>query len=439
MTVERTATRERIASTRRGSFRPLACLALCSVVWLGCGGTGEPTVDGIPASGPDGEWPQWRGPERTGVVQPSGPLATQWPEGEPKTLWRRDLGEGLGGIAVADGRAYALAARRSSEALVAFDARLGTELWRLDLGETFKDGHGNGPRSTPAVHEGTVYATGSRRIVAADASNGAELWTRPLGEAPQWGFSSSPLVDGELLIVHGTLDQPAESSPDERGAVIALDRATGATAWTAEPGHPGYSSPLIAEIAGRRHLVSFVAAGLLGLDPQTGERLWIHPWTTAYSVNAADPIILPGDRIFISAGYDSGSQLLQILADGEGFRVEEVWRTHRMKNHFSSSVLVGEHIFGFDNSTLQCLQVVDGKPCWRQRGFGKGSLITTGDHLLVLGDEGTLALVEASGDEYRELGRVQALEYGSWAPPSLAGQWIYLRNHDEIVSLNLAE
>lgn len=404
-------------------------LALLMFLPLGCGG--EEGVAGPPPShGPEGEWPQWRGPSRDGKVVSEG-LRGDWSEDGPAILWRRPLGEGFGAIAVAAERLLVLYADGRQESLAALDARSGETLWELPFGRTFRENHGDGPRTSPLVADGMVYSMGSRRLVAASLEDGGERWSRELDEPPQWGFSASPLLVDGRLIVQGWLK-------GEEGTVFALDPATGATLWAAESGHPGYASPLATELAGRRQILSFLASGLTALDPATGERLWQHPWSTAYGVNAADPVLVGDDRVFISSGYDSGACLVRVSADAEGAPIaEELWRERRMKNHFSSSVVVGNTLYGFDTANLVAFDLEEGEHLWRQRGLGKGSLIVAGEHLLVLGEEGQLVLVEPTPDAYHELGRLQILEHGSWTPPTLAGHWLFARDHHEIVAVDL--
>ena len=397
----------------------------------------RPVVHEGPVEGPGGEWPGWRGSQRDGTVTVEG-LDRRWENGEPKEIWRRKLGEGFGGIAVMDERAYVLFAKGNREFLTALDGLDGKELWRLELGETLSDRTGNGPRTTPAVVEGVVYALGTHQVVAVDADSGEELWAVGLAEPPLWGFSSSPLVVGEWVIFQAVVPSPGDDAA-EPAPVTALHRADGSVAWRAGRGPTGYASPLFTELFGRPKVLAFVGEELLALVPETGEVLWRHRWKTSYGVNAADPVLYPPNRIFLSSGYDTGGALLQVRDEGNGFRVEELWTTREMKNHFSSSVRHGDHLYGFDNATLKCLDLVDGSNCWRHRGFGKGSLVLADDLLIVLGDEGTLALVEPTPEGYQELGSVRALESGSWTPPSLAGRWLYLRDHREIVCLDLSD
>ncbi len=407
-------------------------LTLLALSWLACGEAPQPPS--LPANGPEGSWHQWRGPQRDGTAFSSDPQDAG-AFGTPKIIWRRPLGEGLGGIAIDDGKALVLAAKSGEEFLIALDAGNGDELWSTALGPTFLDGHGNGPRSTPLIADGRVYAHGSRFLVAADLSSGRLIWQLPLAAPPEWGFSASPLlVDGQLIVHSHLVSDPADDS-----AIWALHPESGEILWTSGSGHPGYASPLAAELAGQRQIVSFTGQELVGLHPATGQRLWSHRWTTSYSVNAADPIIFPGDRIFISSGYQSGAAMLHLSVDGAGtWQVEEIWRSRSMQNHFSSSVRVGDLLFGFDNATFKGISALDGQTLWRQRGFGRGSLIATDGGLAVLTEDGVLVLVASDPDGYRELARLEVLQGDVWTPPSLAGQWLYVRDHKDIACLNLA-
>lgn len=410
-------------------------LCLCAIAFLGiaCGETASPAPSSPPAEGPSGSWPQWRGPERDGTAQSQGLLGA-WQEGQPSVLWRQPLGEGLGGVAIHDGKVWALAAESQEEFLVALDARLGTPLWKTPLGSTFLDGHGNGPRTTPLVVDDRVFVHGSHQLAAVDAVTGKVHWKLPLAEPPEWGFSASPVWAGDRVVVHTHL------AGEHAGAtVVALAPEDGRVLWSAESGHPGYASPLFGELAGRPQIVSFIGPGLVGLDPDDGSRLWFQEWKTSYNVNAADPVLLPPDRIYLSSGYQNGAVMLRVEADDAGaLSLDEVWNSRSMKNHFSSSVRHGDHLYGFDNATFKAIAVHDGQTLWRQRGFGKGSLIVADDKLVVLTDDGALVLVNPSPDGYEELGRVQVLQGDSWTPPSLAGQWLYLRDHQDLVCLNLA-
>ena len=413
------------------------CLALTFLFLLGsCTSPDVLELEQSPVTGPAGEWPQWRGPQRDGRVPAQG-LLQEWREGaEPRQVWRRQLGEGFSSVTVAGGRAFTLFADDSREYLIALEARDGSELWRLDLGRKHLDGNGHGPRSTPLASEGVVYALSARaKLVAARIQDGKLLWQLDIrqrfsrGEDPAWGYSSSPLLEGGLLLIHGA----------QTGNVLALDRSSGQLVWSAEYGPVGYSSPIVARLAGRRQVVSLIGTLLVGLDLDSGRRLWSHPWRTFSAVNVGDPIPLGSDQVFISSGYNQGAALLRIRPAGKegGLAVEEVWASRVMRNHFNSSVAVGGYLYGFDNASLKCVRAADGRKMWAKRGLGKGSLIAAGHQLIVLGARGRLVLAEATPEEYRERGSIQVLTGVCWTPPTLAGQWLYLRNQREIVCLNL--
>ena len=182
--------------------------------------------------------------------------------------------------------------------------------------------------------------------------------------------------------------------------------------------------------AGRSH-----AAGVTAVTPAEGRLLWRHTWHTSYDVNAATPVFVAPDRIFISSGYDKGAALLRIKAGGAG--VEQVWQSRVMKNHMATSVLHQGHLYGFDAGILKCIEAASGESAWRKRGLGKGSLILADGHLFVLGEGGDLALVEATPIEYREKGRVEIFKSKCWTAPSLSGGKLYLRDEREIVCLDV--
>lgn len=384
-------------------------------------------------AGPTADWPQWRGPERNGVATSLEGLAEGFGAEYPAEVWRRPIGDGFAGIAVAGGVVYTLAADVDSEteSLLALAARTGEEQWAVSLGPTLMESHGNGPRSAPAVMDDTVYALGSQGRLLAVALDGSERWRFDFAPPPTWGYAASPLIEGDVVIVHGRLADGAA------GVVHGFDRTTGALEWSAGEGGVGYGSPLGVEIDGVRQVASFVGSGLIGVDPTTGDVLWRHPWDTSYDVNAAEPVVIAPDRLYLSSGYGVGAAVIEVSRDGEAWRVEEIWRGRQMKNHFSSSVLVDGVIYGFDNSVIKAIRAEDGLELWKARGFGKGSIVVSGEHLLVLGERGELGLVEANPEAFVELGRVRVLEGRSWTPPSVAGRWFFARNHDEIVALIL--
>ena len=380
------------------------------------------------------EWPQWRGPNRDGISQESG-LLKSWPEGGPKVLWRIPVGEGFSGISVSSGRAYTMFAEGDDEFVVCLDASNGKEIWRLRSGSKFKEGHGNGPRSTPTVDGDRVFALGAKgRLYALDVRSGEKMWEHDFvkefgSHVPPWGFSTSPLVEGDLLLV--------EVGGDPGKSVVAFDKKNGRVVWTSHTDKPAYSSPIAITSNEIRQIVFLTSKTLLSVSPKDGQVYWTYPWLVHDGINVATPIFVPEDKIFISASYDHGAVLLKMKAADDTMGVEEIWRSRVMKNHFNSSVLHRNYLYGFDNAILKCIEASTGEEQWAWRGFGKGSLTLADGHLIILGEKGKLALAEASTEADREKSSAQVLEGRCWTVPTLADGKLYVRNQEEMVCLNM--
>ncbi len=375
------------------------------------------------------DWPQYRGVSRDGISKETG-LLKSWPAEGPKVMWKVPIGEGYSGISVVQGRIYTMDARGSDEFVVCLDAGTGKEIWRFRLDSNFINDQGNGPRAQPTVDENMVYAFGAQgSLYALNASDGTKVWEHNQktleAKIPIWGYASSPLVEGNLLIL------PVGGA--EGNAVVAFDKAKGSIVWKSATDEPGYSSPLAVTVNGVRQIIVFSGTMLLSVSPTDGKVLWKYPWKTDWFVNAAVPIFIPSDKIFISTNYGHGAALLRVRTGG----VDEVWLTKSMKNHFNSSVLFDGHIYGFDNAILTCIDVSTGEEKWQKSGFGKGSLILADGHLIVLSERGQLVLAEATPEEYREKSTMQALQGKCWTQPTLSGGKLYLRNQKEMVCLQI--
>jgi len=377
------------------------------------------------------DWPQYRGPNRDGVSSETG-LLDEWPEGGPKELWRTSLGHGFSGISMSGGRIYTMLSEGSDEFVVCLDGATGQEIWRTRCGPIFKDRFGDGPRSTPTVDGELVFALGAHgELHAMSAADGKSVWSRDFpGEfgarTPQWGYSGAPLVEGKLLLM--------DVGGKRGSSIVAFDKKTGEEVWRSQNDKAGYSAPIAMTVSGRRQVVFFTATALVSVSPEDGTLLWKHPWKTSYDVNAATPIFIPPDKVFVSSGYDVGAAVYQVK-EGEA---QQVWQNRDMKNKFSSSVLHEGHLYGFDEKTFKCIVAATGETRWESRGLGHGSLIVADGHLIVLGDEGTLALVEANPAAYREKGRVQIFKGKTWTAPTLSGGKLYLRDEKQLVSLDIS-
>lgn len=375
------------------------------------------------------DWPQFRGPNRDGI-SPEAAVLKSWPASGPKVLWKAPLGEGYSQVVSAKGRLYTLAQQGEEQVAIAFDGATGKRLWRTRIDGEYNDGQGDGPRSTPTVDGDMVYALSAHgKLAALRTANGQVAWQHDLraeygANPPQWGVSTSPLVEGKLLIVN--------VGGAGNKSIVAFDKTNGKVVWTSQGDGAGYSAPIAITVRGVRQVIVFTADAILSISPEDGRLFWRSGWKTDYDVNAATPIFLAPDKLFVSSGYGTGSALLQINRTN----VAEVWRSRGMKNQFSSSVLHDGVLYGFDDATLKAIDAATGKERWKQRGFGHGSLILAGGHLIVLSDRGKLALVQATPEEYRELGNAQVIEGKCWTSPSLADGRLYVRNEEQLLAFD---
>ncbi|HEX6863892.1 MAG TPA: PQQ-binding-like beta-propeller repeat protein [Thermoanaerobaculia bacterium] len=392
--------------------------------------------DLIPGAGADpskgSDWPRFRGPQQNGVSAEKG-LLRSWPESGPRVLWKKPIGSGFSSVTAVGDALYTMAVEGESEMAYRLRESDGEVVWRVPLGPVFPETFGNGPRSTPTVEGDEVYvlsATG--RLHALKTRDGARLWeldlVKELGSpTPNRGFSQSPLVDGDLLLL--------EAGGTEGRAVIGLDKKTGKIRWSALNGKPGYVTPLAVTIEGVRQyvFVRTMEGDIVSFLPD-GTVYWKYPWKPGA---IASPLFLPPNRIFASASEDVGAVLLEIGKgeDGKG-ALKEVWNNRLMKNHFSSSVLHDGHIYGFDNASLKCIVAATGEQKWVHRGYGKGSLILADGLLYILSDQGQLILAEASPAGFQEKGKVKVMEGKTWTSPVLSHGRIYLRDEDEMIVLD---
>jgi outer membrane protein assembly factor BamB len=397
-------------------------------------------LDEEPADTP--EWPQWRGPHRDGVVH-ARQLLTQWPKKGPAVLWQAAAGEGYSAVSVAGGRAYTLVGQGNGEVVVCWNSTDGKELWRFGY-EGTKPGETPGPRASPTLDGDRVYTLGGAgHLHCLDAATGKLRWKHDLrkeynAQGRPWGHSFSPLVEGQLLI----------TAPGGTGtALMAFDKNTGEVVWQSGDDPPGYSSPVLFTAGGVRQIVSFTGNSVVGARLDDGKVLWRHPWETQHSVNAATPLTFQarqGDRlldyVFISSGYNRGCTLLKIAKSKSGdFSATPVFENNLLCSHFASPVRRGEFVFGFNEAALTCLDLRSGEVRWKKSGFQKGSLLRVDDFLLVLGENGKLALMKASAEEPEVVATAKPLSGRCWTMPVLAGGRLFLRNEEKVLCLDLQE
>lgn len=391
---------------------------------------------------PREDWPQWRGARRDGVVSAAN-LALDWPAKGPPPAWQKKIGEGYGSFAVADGRFYTLVREDASEVALCGNLDTGEEIWRYAYDCPYSSGQGSGPRSTPCLAKGKLYTVGATCVFhCLNATDGSVLWKHDLlGEfqAPniEFGVSFSPTTEGKLLLTN--------PGGPKNGSVAAFDKEKGDLVWNTLDDPAGYSSPMAATIGGVRQIIYFTGVSLVGIAADKGTVLWRFPWITAYNINAATPILLravkdgqPLQYVFISSNYGKGCALLKIEGNRKaGFQARPVYEGTQMKNHFSTAVRRGEHIYGFDDTNLTCMSLRTGEVAWKKSGFYKGSLLRVGDDLLILGETGKVALAAAEPSSYQEKASFSALRRRCWTMPILADGRLLLRDEEQVKCYDL--
>lgn len=387
-----------------------------------------------PAPDPD-DWPQWRGPNRDGKSNETGLLKT-WPTNGPRVIWKKAIGDGYSSITVVGNRLYTAYAEGSGEVLFCLDTNSGEESWRFVLNKKFNEEYGDGPRSAPIVEGNVVYAMGSLgKLYAFERMTGKQVWRVDIeqlygtGDLDR-GYASSPLIYKNLLILN--------AGRKAGKTIIALNKKTGAFVWGSQTGLPSYSSPMLFTVNSSQQIVSFIGYGVVGVSPDDGKELWKYRWETSWGLNIATPLFIAPDKILISSGYDKGAALLKLSTTGGKWSIEKVWDNRLFRNHFNSSVLHDGHIYGFDESALKCIDARTGEGKWATRDYRKGSLLFADGHLIVLGEQGLLALVEANPTAFKEMARVQILRGKCWTMPTLANGKLYLRNQSEMVCLDVS-
>ena len=381
-----------------------------------------------------GDWPQWRGPNRDGISKETG-LLKQWPTAGPPLVWKATgAGRGYSSFAVVDGRLFTLGLRGEREYVIAFDVATGKEVWATPHGGAYRDSRGDGPRGTPTVDGNNLYALGGNGDLSClDKKTGRILWamnvlTKFGGENIHWGMSESPLVIGDKLLINA--GGPGAS-------IVALNKKDGSLIWKSQSDQSGYSSGMPVQIGNTTQVVFFTQRRALGLDLKDGKLLWDYSRPANDTANVATPIV-SGNRVFISSDYGTGAGLLEIKADG---KAQEIYFTKEMRNHHSSSVLIGNHLYGFSSSVLTAMRFDTGEVVWRNRSVGKGSLVYADGNLYCLSENGVVGLVEATPEGYHEKGRFHIPQDSlpTWTHPVVAGGRLYLRDQDTIYAFDIKE
>lgn len=380
------------------------------------------------------EWPGFRGPNRDGVV-PGVRLNTDWSASPPVQIWRRPIGPGWSSFAIGGDLLYTQEQRGDDEIVACYKVSTGEPVWRhRDPVRFWESNGGAGPRATPTLHNNRVYAFGATGILnALDARTGKVVWSRNVatdtGRAlPTWGFASSPLVVDDLVIVAA------------EGTLAAYDLATGNRRWTGPSYGGSYSSPHRVVIDGSVHILLLGGPGAISVAPADGAVLWQHAWEPGPIVQPA--LTADGDILVnaIAATGGVGTRRLHVTRGAGAWTVEERWTSNGLKPYFNDFVVHKGHAFGFDGTILASINLDSGKRDWKGGRYGNGQLILLPeqDVMLVLSEEGELALVSATPDRFTEVARFPALDGKTWNHPVLVGNVLLVRNGEEMAAFRLA-
>jgi outer membrane protein assembly factor BamB len=350
-------------------------------------------------------------------------------------MWRRPIGPGWASFAVRGNLIYTQEQRGSDEVVACYRLNTGEPVWRhSDTARFWESNAGPGPRATPTLSNGRVYTFGATGIAnALDARTGAVVWSRNAGadtatKIPDWGFSSSPLVLDDIAIVAAS------------GNLVAYDLSTGNPRWLATTGGGSYSSPQLLTIGGVAQVLLMNGAGVASVAPADGKVLWNHAWR---GFTIVQPAVTADGGVLISTGGDgggAGTRRLAVAKRPSGWTADEVWTSTGLKPYFNDFVVHKGHAFGFDGSILSCIDLNDGKRKWKGGRYGNGQLILLPeqDLLLVLSEEGELAVVAAGTEQFKELARFPAIEGKTWNHPVLVGDVLLVRNGQEMAAFRLS-
>lgn len=409
------------------------------------------------APGPVAGWSQWGGPTRD-FKAPSTGLAAAWPDGGPRELWSRPLGDGYSAIVTDGGTLFTMyrpmkgflssmvgkvtGATGDPEIVIALDAATGKTLWEHTYDAPILPGmgmeYGPGPHSTPLVAGDLVFAPGvTGKLHALDKKTGRVVWAHDLwagmgGKKLGRGYSCSPIAYGaNVILTVGGAGQ----------AVVAFDQKTGRVAWKNGSFDPGPSSPLLIDVDGQTQLVVFHADGIAGLDPANGATYWNHPHKTDYGLNISMPVWGEGNLLFMSSAYSGGSRVLELKQAAGKTAVRELWFSRRLRLHIGNAIRLGDLVFGasgdFGPAIFTAVNVRTGEAAWQERGLSRASSVYADGKLVLLDEDGVLALARPDAKGLNLQSKAEVLTNRSWSVPTLVGTKLYLRDRVNIKALEL--
>lgn len=382
------------------------------------------------------DFPQFLGPNRDATVA-TPPLPLDWAANPPRPLWRQPIGAGWSSFAVVGDYALTQEQRGNKELVTCYALATGELIWaHADEGRFSATLSGDGPRATPTIDEGRVYTLGALGLLnCLDGASGKVLWSHNVvkqnqASLPEWGKSCSPLIVDELVVV--------SAGGQDGHSLVAYDKRTGERVWHAGDQPSSYASPRLATLAGARQILMVNQALVAAHDPTNGDILWKFEWAGG-EPKVPDAVAIDGNRVFIGAGYGLGCKLLRIERGDDGqLTANALWEKNHLKPKFTNVVVHAGFVYGLDDGkTLVCIDLNDGKRCWRGGRYGHGQILRVNDVLLIQAESGEVALVEASPLRFTELVRFAALGDQTWNNPVVAGRLLLVRNATEAACYEL--
>lgn len=398
--------------------------------------TQEPTRSiTLPAQSGPGDWAEFRGGNRDSRLS-DVTFSTDWDSDPPKELWRRKVGLGWSSFTVIGAYLFTQEQRGQDEVVVCYEVATGNQMWASPISERFDEAMGSGPRATPTFHEGSLYTMGATGIVQAlNASNGETLWQRDLkkdtnAKIPVWGFSSSPLIVNDMVIVFA-------GDPNGK-SVVAYDLKSGDVRWTSGEGKHGYVSVQLNTLADVPQLLISSDIGIQSFAPDTGEKLWEHLWQVSTNPRCVQPMVPDGNSVLIGTAGGKGTRKLRIENENGQWTVSEDWTTRKFKPYFNDFVFYEDHFYGFDGKRLMCIDASTGERVWRGSNYG-GQILLIEDMglLLILSEKGNIALLKATPEGQEEITSIKAIEGKTWNHPVIADGKLFVRNSLEAVCYEL--
>jgi len=408
--------------SRRSTFFSIACVAAM-------------------ATGVSAQWTQYGGPHQDFKASASG-LASTWPEEGPRQVWQRELGDGYSSILVDNNRLYTMYRADDKEIVIALSADTGKTIWeyRYDSAPSEKHAHqfGDGPRSTPLIDGDRLYTIGvSGAMHCLNKEDGTvywkhELWKELGGNVQNHGYASSPIAyKNTIIALVGA----------EGASVVAFDKQDGHVVWKKQSFKNSYSTPRVWKVFGKDHLITFMAHEVIGLDPNDGRLLWSFPHENQWEQNVCMPEWDEKARVLLISSPEAGARGLALTPNGDKFDVKEAWSTRKIQFYHINTVRLGDFVYGSTGTMgpafIAAVNVKTGKIAWRERGFKSATCVYGDGHLIILDEEGNLALATASPDHFDVVSKTTVLNEPAWTVPTLVGTRLYLRDKKQIKALDL--